>query len=152
MSTNNSVPGLQYPTQKAMLAGNPRDSAIASMNRSAQSQANANKALSGGKRRKYRGGAVTVPQMQMQYTPQGGPGTNPNDQITGNAKTSTQMASNSVYDNLSSTPTPQKAGTKRKRKGGNPNWIWPCLSGGKKNSRKYRKSRKHRKSHKHRKN
>jgi len=147
MSTNNSVPGLQYPTQKAMLAGNPRDSAIQSMNNSAQSQANANKALAGGKRDKYNGGAVVVPQMQMQYTPQGGPGTNPNDQITGNAKTSTQMASNSVYDNLSSNTTPQKAGSRRKRKGGNPNWKWPCLSGG----RKQRKTRKQRKSRKQRK-
>ena len=123
MSTNNSVPGLQYPTQKAMLAGTPRDSAIASMNSAAQSQANANKALAGGKRRKYRGGAVTVPQMQMLYTPQGGTGTNPNDQITGNAKTSTQMASNSVYDNLASNTTPQNGGSKRKRKGGNPDWL-----------------------------
>jgi len=145
MSTNNSVPGLEYPTQKAMLAGTPRASAMASMTGAAQSQANANRTLAGG-RRKYRGGAL-APQMQLLYTPQGGPGTNPNEQMAGNAKTSTQMAANRVNDNQAT----QMGGSKRKRKGGNPDWVWGCLSGGKKYSRKYsKKSRKHtRKSRKH---
>ena len=149
MSTNNSTAGLEYPTQKAMLAGNPRASAMASMVGAAQSQANANKALSGG-RRKYRGGAIIAPQMQLLYTPQGGNGTNPNDQMTTNAKTTTQMAANSVSDNQAT----QMGGSRRKRKGGNPDWLWGCLSGGKKYSRKHsKKSRKHtRKSRKYRKN
>ena len=101
MSTSGSVPGLMLPTQKAMLAGNPRDSAISSMNNNAQSQANANKALAGGrgrKRRNYYGGAINAPQMQMMYPCTSGPGTCPNDQITGNTQTSTQMAANSAMD------------------------------------------------------
>jgi len=142
-----STAGLEYPTQKAMLAGTPRASAMASMNSASQSQANANKALAGG-RRKYKGGAIIAPQMQLLYTPQGGPGTNPNEQMAGNAKTTTQMAANSVHDNQAT----QMGGSRRKRKGGNPDWLWGCLSGGKKYSRKHsRKSRKHRrKSRKHR--
>ena len=47
-----SANGITLPTQKAMLAGNPRDSAIANMNNASQSQASANK-LAGGRRRKY---------------------------------------------------------------------------------------------------
>ena len=84
MATNKSVPGMTYPTQQGYHdgAGNPRDSAMASMKSAALSQSNANKALAGGRRRKCRGGAINAPQMQMLYQPQGGPGTNPNDQMS----------------------------------------------------------------------
>jgi hypothetical protein len=138
--------GITLPTQKAMLAGNPRDSAIANMNNASQSQASANK-LAGG-RRKYRGGAITAPQMQMLYTPQGGPGTNPNDQMKSNAITQSQTNANRIYDK----DALMKGGSRRKRRGGNPDWLWGCMSGGKctkrrrnkthKKSRKYRKYRK----------
>ena len=138
--------GITLPTQKAMLAGNPRDSAIANMNNASQSQASANK-LAGG-RRKYRGGAIAAPQMQMLYTPQGGPGTNPNDQMKSNAITQSQTNANRIYDK----DALMKGGSRRKRRGGNPDWLWGCMSGGKctkrrrnkthKKSRKYRKYRK----------
>jgi len=150
MSTNNSVPGMVYPTQKAMLAGNPRDSAMASMQNASTSQNNANQALAGGRRKKHYGGAsIVIPQYQMQYTPQGGTGTNPNDQIKTNATTSTQTASNKVYDNQA---TKLSGGSKKRRRGGNPDWVWGCLSGGKKRTRKHvRKTRKSRKNRKYRK-
>jgi len=140
-----SANGITLPTQKAMLAGNPRDSAIASMNNASQSQASANK-LAGGRRRKYRGGAIAAPQMQMLYTPQGGPGTNPNDQMKSNAMTQSQTGANRVYDNQALT----KGGSRRKRRGGNPDWLWGCMSGGKKCSKR-RKNKTHKKSRKHRK-
>ena len=148
MSTTNSVPGMMYPTQKAMIGSTPADSArLSAINKSA-SQAQANKLMAGGKLRKRRhiGGAVVVPQYQMLYEPQGGPGTNPNNQIQAGAQTSTQMAANSVYDNAAT-----KIGGSRRRKGGNPNWLWGCMSGGKKSTRKNKKSRKIRKSRKSRK-
>jgi hypothetical protein len=156
MTTNSSVPGLMMPTQKAMISGNPRDSAITSMNNNAQSQANANKALAGGKRRKsrsYQGGAINAPQMQMLYAPQGGVGTNPNDQIKANSQTSTQMAANSVYDKQATqTSVPLKGGSSKRRKGGNPNWLWGCMSGGKKYTKKtHKKNKKSKKHRKHRK-
>jgi hypothetical protein len=143
-----SANGITLPTQKAMLAGNPRDSAIASMNNASQSQASANK-LAGGRRRKYRGGAIAAPQMQMLYTPQGGPGTNPNDQMKSNAITQSQTNANSVYDK----DALMKGGSRRKRRGGNPDWLWGCMSGGKKCSKRrrnktHKKSRKSRKSRK----
>ena len=152
MSTTNSVPGMMFPTQKAMIGSTPADSArLAAVNKSA-SQAQANKLMAGGKLRKRRhiGGAVVVPQYQMLYEPQGGPGTNPNNQIQAGSQTSTQMAANSVYDNAAT----KTGGSKRSRnrKGGNPNWLWGCMSGGKKRTRKHTKrSRAHRKSRKNRK-
>ena len=151
MGENKSIP-VTYPTVKAYSpgAGTPRASAMQEMNAGSQHQANANRALAGGKRRKkksYRGGKINAPQFtNMPYTPQGGHGTNPNDQMATNARTSTQMAANSKLDNLQA--------------GGNPDWHWPCLNGGKKRTKKNkrklqnnsmyrrRKSRKHRKSHK----
>jgi len=150
--TNENIPGMIYPTQKAMLSGNPRDSANTAMINANQSQANANKLMAGGKIKKksYGGNSsqIVVPQYNMLYTPQGGTGTNPNDQIQINAKTSTQIHANSVYDKFASV----KGGTKRRksitkrRRGGNPNWHWGCMSGGrKKKSRKHTKSRKFRK-------
>jgi hypothetical protein len=144
-----SVPGMTYPTQKGMPAGNPRDSAMANMNNNAQLQANANKAMAGGRfkrHRKYRGGnSIVVPQFNMPYEPQGGPGTNPNNQIQQNASTSTQGAANSKFDGEAF----KKGGTRRK-KGGNPDWIWGCSSGGrKKRTRRSRRSRRSRKSRKY---
>jgi len=150
-----STPGLMYPTQKGMAAGNPRDSAMANMNSANQSQANANKAMAGGKyKRRHRGGTngtVAVPQFQMQYDPQGGPGTNPNNQIQSNAQISTQQSANSVYDSQGKLSGGRSRKYKKCKKGGNPDWNWGCMSGGKKRSRKHtKKSRKHNnKSRKH---
>ena len=165
MTSNNSVPGLSFPTQKSFQpgAGNPRDSSIQSMNNNSQLQTQANKSLSGGRLRRkkshkrYRGGntnsTVPVPQYQMPYEPQGGPGTNPNSQIQFNSQTSTQGVANS---NLDIGATQMGGRRRRSRKGGNPDWIWGCMNGGKKKFNKSRRtygkrSRKHRKTHKYRK-
>ena len=151
MSNNNSVAGMMYPTQKGMPAGNPRDSAIQNMNNSQQTAALASKLLSGGKRirvsrkRRYGGGQIVVPQYQMLYEAQGGPGSNPNNQIQGISQTSTQMAANSALDNGAT----KMGGRRRSKKGGNPDWVWGCLSGGKKRTRKMgKKSKKSRRNRK----
>jgi len=106
-----NVPGMIYPTQKGMIGSTPADSARMSTLNKAQSQANANRLMSGGifsrrsrrnrrrSRRYHRGGVITVPTYQMLYEPQGGPGTDPNSQIQTNSQTSTQMAQNAKYDN-----------------------------------------------------
>ena len=145
MSTTNSVPGMMFPTQKAMIGSTPADSArLSAINKSAL-QAQANSLMAGGKirKRRHNGGAVVVPQYQMLYEPQGGNGTNPNNQIQAGAQTSTQMAANSVYDNAAT-----KTGGSRRRKGGNPNWLWGCMSGGKKRSRRGRRTSRRRNKHK----
>ena len=141
MSTN----GMIYPQEKPMLAGNPKDSAIAANNQAITKQSDLIKATSGGSRRKrnkkYKyGGATTsgivVPQYQMQYTSPGASGQTPNDIIKQNANISTQGSENAKYDNLA------KKGGSRKKRGGNPNWSWGCYSGGRKKSKKYTNKRK----------
>jgi hypothetical protein len=129
-----------------MLAGNPKDSAIAANNQAISRQTDLIKATSGGskhrrrpnKRTKYVGGAddVTVPQYQMQYKPTGANGQNPNVIIKQNAEVSTQGAANAQYDNLA------KAGGSRKKRGGNSDWSWGCYSGGRKKTRRRTNKRK----------
>ena len=53
-----------------------------------------------------------VPQFQMLYTPQGGPGTNPNNQIADISTTSTQASSWKANDNAAS----KMGGSKKRRK------------------------------------
>jgi hypothetical protein len=145
-----SVPGLMYPTQKGSLAGNPRDSAIANTNNMNTKQ-NSMIKLAGGKK-KYIGGvgssSVIVPQFNSSYQEQSGPGTGTNSQIASLSATSMQGAANAKYDGNIKNGGTKNAKTK-KRRGGNPNWHWPCKSGGKK--RKTKKTKKTKKSRKIRK-
>jgi hypothetical protein len=144
-----STKGMIYPQETPMLAGNPKDSAIAANNQATTRQADLIKATSGGNRRRHihkrnkYGGAtsgVTVPQYQMQYKPTGAGGQDPNSIIKDNAKTTTQDDANQQYDSLAA-----KKGGSRKKKGGS--LKWGCYSGGRKKSR----SRIHRrKTHKKR--
>jgi len=146
MASNTNVPGLMLPTSKAMLAGNPRDSAIAEMNNANKLQNDLSAAVGGSRRRK--GGTIAVPQFQMPYTDQSGPGGSPNDQVQANSQISTQQYSNAVYD------ANALKGGRRTRKGGNPDWKWGCYSGGRKKrttrktSRKRKTTRKRRTSRK----
>ena len=139
MSNSGSVPGMSYPTMKSMPAGNPRDSAIAAGNAMNAKQNSANQMTAGAKKR---GGAVIVPQFTVFYPTTGGPGQDPNSLITGNSQTSTQAAANSQFDQNA-----LKGGSRRRRKGGNPNWNWGCYSGGKKRKTRTnkRKTKRHRK-------
>ena len=153
--SNTAPPGLMYPTQKGMLAGNPRDSAITSQNQVNAKQTNLSNAVGGKGRRmrmtrgkktsRRRGGAdnskVIVPQFQMQYQSTGGPGQDPNSVIQQNSQTSTQGNANATYDQYAT----QKGGVQRKtRKSGgtDPKWNWGCYSGGK-SSRMLTKRRLH---------
>ena len=107
------INGLNLPTQRAMIGATPRDSAIAAQTAANNTLTNLNKSV-GGKRRKhirsskynkknkkYYGGVantIPVPQFNMQYTPQGGPGQTPNDIIKQNSQTSTQSVANAAFD------------------------------------------------------
>ena len=114
-----TTPGLKFPTQQAMIGNSARDSARLSMQNANQEQAEANKLMSGGQ-----GNQIAVPQMQMGYKPTGGPGTDPNSQITGLSKLSTQSVANAELDKVGGSRS-------KKIKGGNPDWHWGCKSGGK---------------------
>jgi hypothetical protein len=129
-NSNTPPPGLMQPTTTSYTpgSGNPRASAIAS-NANMNSKQASLSAIGGKRRRRkrHKGGAagVAVPQMQMPYTPTGGPGTNPNDQISGLSSTGMQSAAWKVNDNQAS----KMGGSRKKRKGGS-NLNWGCLSGG----------------------
>ena len=133
MSPTNSVPGLLLQTVKAPLAGSPGASAMAARNNQAVQQAALANAVGGRRRRVKRGankrgankrgankigGTITVPQMS-------GDTSGANAVIAQNARHSTQGAANAQYDAAAM----KKGGTRRK-KGGNPNWLWGCFSGG----------------------
>jgi hypothetical protein len=139
MSNSGSVPGMSYPTMQSMPAGNPRDSAIAAGSAMNAKQNSANQMTAGAKKR---GGAVIVPQFTVSYPTTGGPGQDPNSLIAGNSQTSTQAAANSQFDQNA-----VGGGSRRRRKGGNPNWNWGCYSGGKKRKTRTnkRKTKRHRK-------
>jgi hypothetical protein len=135
-NTNNNIPGLLLPTQRGMLAGNPRDSAIAEGNAATQ-KLQSLQSIGGGKRyKKKRGGSgIPVPQFNMQYTPQNGPGQDPNSIVKQNAGIGTQSAANSVYDKYAT----QMGGYYNTNMNTNTNqYQWGCYSGGK----KYKKNKK----------
>jgi hypothetical protein len=75
MSTKSNVPGLNLPTQKAMLAGTPRDSAIQANNNVNQKSASLSAAVGGSRKntRRRKGGGIVPPQFQMQYSAESGP-------------------------------------------------------------------------------
>ena len=133
-TTTTTAPGLTQPTMIGMQAGNPKDSAIASQNLMNQKQASLSAAVGG--RRKKKGGDIAVPQFQMQYTPQGGQGQDPNALIQQNSQTSTQSVENASMDSNALIK-----GGKKKRKGGNSDWSWGCYSGGKSRSKRSKRSK-----------
>ena len=154
--SNNKPIEVIYPTIKGPLAGTPRDSAMENMKQNAQLQAQASSALSGGRHRKrkaYGGGDTLVaPQANLLYPEINGPGTGVNSQMQGNAQTSTQAAANAALDNGATQigGSKRRGSRRRSRKGGNPDWLWGCMSGGKKRSRKAGRKRRTRKSRKSR--
>ena len=137
------------PTTIGPMGANPRDSAMVARNSANEFQNSANKAMSGGKYKRLRGGASTdipVAQLSLPYKEQSGPGTGINAQTVDLNKTNTQGAAFAVDDSLGAV---KKGGfrkkSRRRKIGGNPDWSWGCYSGG-----KNRKTRKHRKSRKNR--
>lgn len=106
------VKGMSYPTQQGQ-QGTPRDAAMARQNDSADKANKLNNIVKGGA--STRGGAINVPQYQMPYQPTNGSESHPNNQITNNAKTSTQGAENAKYDHYA-THVPKNGGSRRGRK------------------------------------
>lgn len=162
-TTTTTTPGMNYPTQKGLLAGNPRDSAIQQMQNTNKSQASLASAVGGKKFKNTKGGttseSIIVPQFTPTYTSTGGPGTDPNSLIQQNSQTSTQQQANAVYDKHA-TITGGNKKYKTKKGGLNRNMSWGCYSGGKKhkiskknkyNKIKTRKTRKTKKTRKTRK-
>ena len=154
-NSNSNFPAGYVPITSSSLepgTGNPRDSAAAMGQNANTKLANLNSAV-GGRRRRYRGGAtdnskVAAPQYQMQYTPTGGPGTSPNNQIANLTQNNMQTTAWSASDSAAT----KMGGRRRCRKGGSSDWLWGCYSGGKQSRRhRSRKTRKHgKKTRRHR--
>jgi len=146
--SNTQPPGYIQPTLAPLPpgSGNPRDAAIVQQQNSNDKLARLN-AVGGRRKRKYRGGAdaVAVPQFQMQYTPTGGPGSSPNDIIATGTQNNMQSVANSVDDSKAALT----GGTRRRyKKGGNPDWIWGCYSGGRRRTKRRTSNRRSRKNYK----
>lgn len=149
MATNTNYPPGYIPITTSSYepgSGNPRQSAMTMGQNSNAKLANLGAAVGGRKsRRRRRGGdtGVPAPQFQMQYTPSGGPGTSPNDQIANLTANNMQTTAWSA-DDASAT----KMGGRRRKRGGDPKWNWGCYSGGRRTRRhrRSRKSRKHRRT------
>jgi len=97
---------------------------------------------------KKRGGGITISPVQTMYKPTGGEGQTVGDINVNNKIASNQGAVNSANDHLAT----QKGG-KRVKRGGNPDWLWGCYSGGKRrktrtNKRKTKRYRKKTRSNK----
>jgi hypothetical protein len=134
-----SFPGMLLPTQRGMIGDTPRDSAIAAGNAANQKLQSLQSIGGRGRRlRKRCGGgntiqntSIPVPQFSMQYTPQGGPGQDPNSIIQQNAAVGTQSAANAVYDKYAT----QMGGYYNNMNMNTNQYQWGCYSGGKKYKR-----------------
>ena len=91
--------GLKRTSKRSRRSSKSRSSS----KRSRRSSKRSSKRRSSRRTSKRRGGGgLAVPQFTMSYTPQGGPGTNPNNQIQSNSQTSTQITANKAFDNYAS--------------------------------------------------
>ena len=139
MSNNINPTGLPPPTKLGHI-GSPAQAAYNDRQQQNISQANANAAIGGSKKKK--GGAITVPVLQTSYKTTGSPEQSPTGIAASNGRVASQGGENAKYDN-----DLNKGGGKRRKRGGNPDWIWGCYSGGKTrktrtNKRKIRRYRK----------
>jgi hypothetical protein len=87
------------PTVKPLSAGSPATSAIADQVAGEKSQANLLKAVGGGKKRRYKGGATPITIMPAAYKETGGTGQTVGDNQTALAIAQNQGGANAVYDN-----------------------------------------------------
>ena len=150
MSNLTTPLGIPVQTVIAQPGANPRQSAMLTMQTNSQQQASANRALAGGrkKRRTLSGGQadgrIPIALSPSPYPQTVGSGQTTNAQTLQIAQMATQQQANQQFDS--------KAGGSRRKWGGNPDWVWPCMSGGRgvsksnKRTRQMRKSRQMRKT------
>jgi hypothetical protein len=139
MPNNTNSTGLPPPTIQARNGNTPAEAAYNDRQQQNTSNAELARLVSGGSMKK-KGGAITVPVLQTPYKTTGSPEQSPTGIAANNASVSSTSGEQAKYDN-------KLGGGKRGKKGGNPNWIWGCYSGGKKrktqtNKRKTRRYRK----------
>jgi hypothetical protein len=145
MSNQNPPPGLIQPTVLSLPAGatGPHDAAKAMNDANNLKLHNINQMSAGRRRRRHRGGdnsQVTVPVIKPIYTSQNGPGTDTTAQQAQGQSINMQSTANKVFDNQAT----KMGGSRRRKRGGNADWLWGCYSGGRRRTHR-RKTRKHKK-------
>jgi len=146
MSNNggSSIPGMYYPIVSSMTGSTAGQSAIIAQDNMNAKQNDANKIVSGGKKK---GGAINAPQFNLLYNDPSPPGQSVNDAIAVSSRVSTQAAANAALDNGAF-----KKGGSKYRKGGNSKLKWSYYKGGRKKTRKNkRKPKRNGKKTRHRK-
>lgn len=150
MSNQNSPPGLIAPTVTSYPPGanSPATAAKSIIDANNQKLQNINQMSAGSRKRRKVGGTsqVSIPVIKSIYTSQNGPGTDTTAQQAQGQTINMQSTANSLYDNQAT-----KMGGSRRRKykkGGNPDWVWGCYSGGRRRTYR-RKTRKHKKRTRH---
>jgi hypothetical protein len=138
-----NTPGLIQPTVPSYPPGANSPATAAKLNNDSNNQKlhNINQMAAGSRRRKRGGGNtnVSIPVIKPIYQSQNGSGTDPTSQQAKGQSINMQSAAYSVHDNQATI----MGGSRRKKKGGNPDWLWGCYSGGKRRTyrRKNRKNK-----------
>jgi hypothetical protein len=151
MSNQNSPPGLINPTVNSYPPGTNSPATAAKFINDANNQKlqNINQMAAGSRRQRKRGGGtsdVNVPIIKPIYSQQNGPGTDPTSQQARAQSINMQSTANSVYDNQST----KMGGSKRKyKRGGNPDWLWGCYSGGRRRTHRHKTRRQKKKTRRH---
>jgi hypothetical protein len=99
------------------------------------------------RRRKMGGASVAVPIIKPIYVQQNGPGTDTTSQQAQGQSLSMQSTANSIYDKQA---TKMGGSRRRYKKGGNPDWLWGCSSGGRRRSRHAKSKKNKKKTRRHR--
>ena len=141
-----NIPGLIQPTVNSYPPGANSPATAAKLINDANNLKlqNINQMAAGSRRRHKMGGAsVVVPIIKPIYVQQNGPGTDTTSQQAEGQSLSMQSIANSIYDKQA---TKMGGSRRRYKKGGNPDWVWGCYSGGRRRTRAYRiKSKKNKK-------
>ena len=145
-----NIPGLIQPTVNSYPAGanSPATAAKLINDSNNLKLQNINQMAAGSRRRRKMGGAsVAVPIIKPIYVQQNGPGTDTTSQQAQGQSLSMQSTANSIYDKQA---TKMGGSRRRYKKGGNPDWLWGCSSGGRRRSRHVKSKKNKKKTRRHR--
>jgi len=141
MATNNTASASAYGVKSMTVPAPPAGSnGSLQQNNTAMTNQNTQRQMAarfGGSRRKFKGGAVVVPPVQISYKETGVGNTNTSSNITNSTKVQADLYAAKEFDSQ----VAKTGGNKRHKRlvGGWP--AWGCMSGGRKSRRKLRKSR-----------
>ena len=144
-----NIPGLIQPTVNSYPPGANSPATASKLINDANNLKlqNINQMAAGSRRRRKMGGAsVAVPIIKPIYVQQNGQGTDTTSQQAQGQSLSMQSTANSIYDKQA---TKMGGSRRRYKKGGNPDWVWGCSSGGRRRTRHAKSKKNKKKSRRH---